>query len=76
VTLNHLKNFESEYASGPEEELADAIPFVACGEVWDLDPDVNYSLKTNPLTGEEQDAADYAYLEPKQKPIEPPYHQF
>lgn len=86
VTLNHLKNFEGEYAgkSGfpiEEEEdsfpdLEEAIPFVACGEVSDLDPDVNYSLKTNPLTGKEEKKTDYSYLEPKQKPINPPYQQF
>jgi len=71
-TLNHLKTFEEEYEGTVEDNLEEMIPFVACGEETDFDPDVNYPLSTKVVEG----GKEYAYLEPRQKPIDPPYQQF
>ncbi len=51
------------------------IPFVACGKNEEFDSDMNYSLSTKVLKDEEE-KMDYQYLEPRQKPIDPPYKAF
>lgn len=73
TTINHLKNFQSIYSSETEEELEDIIPFVACGQDDPFDPDMNYSLNTKVLDNEESKDDEYQYIEPRQKPINPPY---
>ena len=82
TTLNHLKNFASIYYDEEEEKEEDIVPFVACGLLEELDADMNYSLKTK-LVGEsdtglgsETESGAYNYLEPRQKPIDPPYKAF
>ena len=72
TTINHLKTFENIYHCDEEED--DIVPFVACGKHEELDSDMNYSLATKVVPAkDEEEKMDYCYLEPRQKPINPPY---
>ena len=84
TTINHLKNFERIYYCEEEEEEGEIIPFVACGKNEEFDADMNYSLKTKVVANNTQEEEskegegkdEYKYLEPRQKPINPPYKAF
>ena len=79
TTINHLKTFESVYHSDIEEDsIGSIIPFVACGKDEELDSDMNYSLSMKVIEKdqEEEQKMEYQYIEPRQKPIDPPYKAF
>ncbi len=58
---NHEEKDETEEIK--EEEEGVAVPFLACGDLRDGDPDANYNL--DPLV--------YEYLKPLQRPTAPAY---
>lgn len=76
TTINHLKNFESIYYGDEEEKLDEIIPFVACGKNEIFDADMNYSLNTKVTEEEESKTEEYKFIEPRAKPINPPYKAF
>jgi hypothetical protein len=76
-----LKTFEAVYHNDIEEDsIGEIIPFVACGKDEELDSDMNYSLSMKVLgendNEEEAKKMEYQYIEPRQKPIDPPYKAF